>query len=43
VYTLDDTQGYLVIYPTGEMMAWANPESNAQGFTSLAGVSHPPR
>jgi hypothetical protein len=41
VYTLDDTQGYLVIYPTGEMMAWASPESNAQGFTSLAGVSYP--
>ena len=41
VYTLGDTQGYLVIYPTGEVMAWASPESNAQGFTSLAGISFP--
>ena len=41
VYTLDDTQGYLVIYPTGEIMAWSAPASNAQGFTSLAGVSYP--
>jgi hypothetical protein len=41
VYTLDDTQGYLVIYPSGQVEAWENPESNAQGFTSLAGVSYP--
>ena len=41
MYTLDDTQGSLVIYPTGEVMAYSAPQSNAQGFTSLAGVSFP--
>jgi hypothetical protein len=41
VYTLDDTQGYLVIYPSGQIEAWSSPASNAQGFTSLAGVSYP--
>jgi hypothetical protein len=41
VYTLDDTRGYLAIYPTGEIMAHSSPYSNAQGFTSLAGVSFP--
>ena len=41
MYTLGDTQGSLVIYPTGEVMAYSAPQSNAQGFTSLAGVSYP--
>jgi hypothetical protein len=41
VYTLGDTQGWLTIYPTGPVYATANPYSNAQGFTSLAGVSFP--
>jgi hypothetical protein len=41
MYTLNDTQGSLVIYPTGEIMAYSVPQSNAQGFTSLAGVSYP--
>jgi hypothetical protein len=41
VYTLDDTQGYLVIYPSGQIEAWSDPASNAQGFTSLAGISFP--
>src|SRR5690349_1865073 len=41
VYTLDDTQGVITIFPSGAMSASANPYSNAQGFTSLAGISYP--
>jgi hypothetical protein len=41
VYTLDDTQGWLTIYPTGQVYASASPYSNAQGYTSLAAVSYP--
>jgi hypothetical protein len=41
VYTLDDTQGFVTIYPDGVMYASASPYSNAQGYTSLAAVSYP--
>jgi hypothetical protein len=41
VYTLDGTQGWLTIYPTGQVYASASPYSDAQGFTSLAGISFP--
>jgi hypothetical protein len=41
VYTLDDTQGFLTIYPTGQVYASATPYSNAQGFSSFAGISYP--
>jgi hypothetical protein len=41
VYTADDTQGFISIYPDGVMYASASPYSNAQGFTSLAGISYP--
>ena len=41
VYTVSQTQGYIVIYPSGAMYAEASPYSNAQGFTSLAAVSYP--
>jgi hypothetical protein len=40
-YTLDDTQGWLTIYPSGAIYASAMPYSDAQGFTSLAGISYP--
>jgi hypothetical protein len=41
VYTLNDTQGFINIYPNGAMYASASPYSHAQGFTSLAGISFP--
>jgi hypothetical protein len=41
VYTANDTQGWLTIYTNGGIWASANPYSNAQGFTSLAGISFP--
>lgn len=41
VYTVSDTQGWLTIYPTGQVYASASPYSDAQEFTSLAGVSFP--
>lgn len=41
VYTLGDTQGWLTIYPAGQVYATASPDSNAQGFTSLTGISFP--
>jgi hypothetical protein len=41
VYTADDTQGFISIYPDGVMYASASPYSNAQGYTSLAGISFP--
>jgi hypothetical protein len=41
VYTLDDTQGFVTIYPTGQVYTSADPYSNAQGYTSLAGISYP--
>jgi hypothetical protein len=41
VYTLNDTQGFINIYPNGAMYASASPYGHAQGFTSLAGISYP--
>lgn len=41
VYTLDDTQGFITIYPNGQVYASSSPYSNAQGYTSLAGISYP--
>jgi hypothetical protein len=41
VYTLDDTHGYVTIYPNGVAYATSHPQSNAQGYTSLAGLSYP--
>jgi len=41
VYTLDDSHGFVTIYPTGELYATATPQSNARGYTSLAGISYP--
>ena len=34
-------RGYLVIYPSGQTEAWSSLASNAQRFTSLAGISFP--
>lgn len=41
VYTNGDTNGWLEIYPTGNIYANSNPYTNAQDYTSLAGVSFP--
>jgi hypothetical protein len=41
VSTVAHTQGWIIVYPSGAIYATANPYSNAQGFTSLAGVSYP--
>jgi hypothetical protein len=41
VYTVDGTQGYLIISPDGSIEATASPYSDAQGYTSLASVSYP--
>jgi hypothetical protein len=39
VYTYGDTNGWLEIYPNGYVYANSNPYSEAQSYTSLAGVS----
>src|SRR5215472_10041093 len=35
------THGWIVVYPNGAMYATADPYSDAQGFTGLAGISYP--
>jgi hypothetical protein len=40
-YTYSDTSGWLEIYPNGAMYANSTLFSNAQSFTSLAGISFP--
>jgi len=35
------TSGWVVVYPNGAMYATADPYSDAQGFTGLAGISYP--
>ena len=39
VYTVNGTAGYLEVAPTGAMYANSSPQSHAQGYTSLAGIS----
>lgn len=41
MYTFGGTNGWFEIYPTGQIYASSNPYSNAQDFTSLAGISFP--
>ncbi len=41
VFTVAGTQGFIIVHPSGAIQAWATPYSNAQGLTSLAGVSYP--
>ncbi len=41
VFTVAGTQGFVIVHPNGAIQAWATPYSNAQGLTSLAGISYP--
>jgi hypothetical protein len=41
VFTWAGTQGFVIVHPNGAIQAWANPYSNAQTLTSLAGISYP--
>jgi hypothetical protein len=41
VATAAHTQGFVIVHPNGVMQAWADPYSDAQGFTGLAGISYP--
>ena len=41
VFTVAGTQGFIIVSPSGAMQARATPYSDAQGLTSLAGVSYP--
>jgi hypothetical protein len=41
VATVAHTQGFVIVHPNGAIQAWADPYSNAQGFTGLAGISYP--
>lgn len=41
VYTLNESSGTLEIKPNGKVYASSTPQSNAAGYTSLAGVSFP--
>ena len=41
VATVAHTQGFIVVRPSGAVQAWADPYSDAQGLTSLAGISYP--
>jgi hypothetical protein len=41
VFTWAGTQGFVIVHPDGAIQAWADPYSNAQTLTSLAGISYP--
>jgi hypothetical protein len=41
VATVAHTQGFIIVRPNGAVQAWADPYSDAQGLTSLAGISYP--
>jgi len=42
-FTAADTRGALLIASTGAMSIFSSPQSQAQGFTSLAAISYPAR
>jgi hypothetical protein len=41
VATVAHTQGFIIVRPNGAVQAWADPYADAQGLTSLAGISYP--